>query len=285
MSTHPSNLQHSLEFTVQFVHPDRTVSLPGMTDAIVAALLEITPERYAQLRAQFATRVRSAAEELLSDAAFSQQIDALPFRQGATLVGLGDSITDDRQSWFEILCTVLELRRGSGSFAFVNAGISGDTTARLIERFLGVVQAQPDWVLCLAGTNDARLHGLQPTKTLVSAEETERNLAMLRAYAARQTSARWVWMTPPPVLEAKIAAYWGQPAFQMMWRNADLRAVAALMQQLPPQYPGDLLVDLQSAFGPAPAAELLLFDGLHPSLEGQKLIVRALVERLASTPA
>jgi lysophospholipase L1-like esterase len=43
----------------------------------------------------------------------------------------------------------------------------------------------------------------------------------------------------------------------------------------------DPVVDLQDAFGTPPPPELLLPDGLHPSLAGQKTIVRALVETLS----
>jgi lysophospholipase L1-like esterase len=41
-------------------------------------------------------------------------------------------------------------------------------------------------------------------------------------------------------------------------------------------------VDLQAVFGLPPAPSLLLPDGLHPSLAGQKKIVRAVVETLAA---
>jgi acetyl esterase/acyl-CoA thioesterase-1 len=39
-------------------------------------------------------------------------------------------------------------------------------------------------------------------------------------------------------------------------------------------------VDLQALFGEPPDPALLLADGLHPSLEGQKAILRAVVAKL-----
>lgn len=150
----------------------------------------------------------------------------------------------------------------------------------MITRFLEVVQAQPAWIICMAGTNDARHHGLQPTKALVSVDETERNLRMLRHYAATQTAAEWVWMTPAPVIEEKIGAFWSLGPFQMQWPNANVTAVADAVRRQP-----DTVVDLYPLFGSPPNPLLLLDDGLHPSLAGQKVIVRALVEALANENA
>jgi lysophospholipase L1-like esterase len=129
----------------------------------------------------------------------------------------------------------------------------------------------------MIGTNDARLHGQSPTKTLVSPHETEKNLAMLHNFARTQTSARWVWLTPATVIEPMIAAHWFLGPLQLMWKNEDLTAVAeAVKRQTDP------VVDLQQHFGIPAKPDLLLDDGLHPSLAGQKVIVKALVEQLAS---
>jgi lysophospholipase L1-like esterase len=145
----------------------------------------------------------------------------------------------------------------------------------MITRFLEVVNEKPDWIIAMPGTNDARLHGEKPTKTLVSIAESEKNLAMLRNYAAAQTKAHWVWMTPATVIQEKIAAHWLLGAGQMMWRNEDLAAVGAVLRRQP-----EPLVDLQRVFGNPANPKLLMDDGLHPSIEGQKAIVRALVEIL-----
>jgi hypothetical protein len=99
---------------------------------------------------------------------------------------------------------------------------------------------------------------------------------MLRHFAATESEARWVWMTPAGVIEEKIPGWWSLGPFEMMWRNKDLEAVAKAVRRQ-----GDLVVDLRRVFGRPAKPELLLPDGLHPSLEGQKAIVTALVARLA----
>jgi acyl-CoA thioesterase-1 len=266
-----------LSYVLQFEHLEKRLEgMPGATDERIAALFGLDVESYRSIRDRYAARARQAAWELLAEPAFAALVDRLPFRAGDVIVGLGDSITDDDQSWLEIMCALLESRRGEERVRVVNAGVSGDTTAQMIARFLDVVVEEPDWVICMAGTNDARLHGACPTKVLVSLGETEKNLDMLQHMAATQTHARWVWMTPTKVIEAQIADHWMLSGFELRWRNEDLLAIGDLVCRRP-----EPVVDLRWMFGEPADPRYFLPDGLHPSLEGQVAITRALVERLA----
>jgi len=272
-----------LAYLVQFIHPARTLgALPGVNDAsvaddIIAAAFGLDVAEYRRIKRGFDDNARSAAQTLLQEADFAARVARLPFAPGAKVVALGDSITDDDQSWAEILRHLLALARPDDGITLVNAGVSGHTTSDVLARFLDVVNEQPDWIICMIGTNDARRHGLHPAKTMLSPAETERNLAALRQYALTQTSARWVWMTPATVIEEKIAADWwlGQ-GNQIMFTNADLRAVADIVRRRP-----EPVVDLQAVFGTPANPNLLLSDGLHPSLAGQIAIVTALVRHLS----
>lgn len=67
----------------------------------------------------------------------------------------------------------------------------------------------------------------------------------------------------------------GYPETRRMWRNDDLDKVANIIRDIE-----DPVVDLQEVMEDRDPA-LLLTDVLNPSLEGQKVIVRSLVERLA----
>ncbi|HVF02757.1 MAG TPA: hypothetical protein VNA27_15645 [Rubrobacteraceae bacterium] len=67
----------------------------------------------------------------------------------------------------------------------------------------------------------------------------------------------------------------GHPGTRRMWRNDDLDKVANIIRDIE-----DPVVDLQEVMEDRDPA-LLLTDVLNPSLEGQKVIVRSLVERLA----
>lgn len=272
-----------LQFMLQFVHPEKTLAdMPGLEDPeqqslLLAKIFNISPEMYRAQKQGFADSAWQAARELLNNANFNERFRQLPFSSGEKIVGLGDSITDDYQSWIEVLRCLLTQGSPEKELAVVNAGISGDTTTQVIARFLAVINENPDWIICMIGTNDARRHGLEPSKTLVSLDETVRNLDALRHFALTQTQAKWVWMTPASVIETLIPQHWHLGQNQLSWKNEDLSAIADAIRQRP-----EPVVDLQAVFGTPPDPGLLLPDGLHPSIEGQKAIVRALVEKLSA---
>lgn len=244
---------------------------------MIAPFFGVDADVYEEIRAGFAVRAREAARELLENFDFRERVDRLPFEAGTTVVGLGDNITDDLQSWFEILRNLVEERRPQDEIRFVNAGISGDATTGIIGRFLvDVVQQRPAWIVSLMGTNDVRRHGEDPTKILVSHDETEANLNMIRNFAEEQTGANRIWMTPPPVIEDRIADSPFLASQQLVWRNEDLEEVADIVRGI-----DDPVVDLRDVLRDPVDPELLLSDGLNPSLEGQRTIAAALVERLA----
>ena len=267
-------------YVLQFNHAEKVLAyLPAVTDAHIAGMWGIKIGTYRGIRRHLDLQAQKAARDLLRDAGFAGLVKRLPFRRGQTVVALGDSITDDRQSWIEVLRHLLKAARPKDGITVVNAGISGNTTTEMISRFLNVVLLKPDWIICMAGTNDARRHGERPTKTLVSAEETEKNFKMLRNFAATQTRARWVWMTPPTVIEKNIASHWFLGPMQLAWRNKDIAPVAAAVRRQAKD-----VVDIHKLFGNPPAPDWLLPDGLHPSLAGQQAIVKALVRHLAAVP-
>ena len=268
-----------LEYVIQFQHPEKVLAgLPGapeITDAMIAPFFRLDATRYAGIKRSFDRRAQQAAAELLADREFGQLVERLPFAPSTTVIGLGDNITDDLQSWFEILRHLVGERRPGDGIRFVNAVISGDTTPEVISRFLGVAQQSPGWIISMIGTNDVRRHGEDPDKILVSHDETEANLKMIRDFARSQTEARLAWMTPAFVIEDQISSDPFLASQQLMWRNDDLEEVAGIVRDME-----DPVIDLQEVMEDRNPA-ILLPDGLNPSLEGQKLIARSLVERLA----
>jgi lysophospholipase L1-like esterase len=263
---------------IQFMHAEKTVNgQAGQVNATtVGALWGLDENGYRAYLEHFEVNSRQAAVELLDEAQFAHQVEHLPLRAGAVVAAVGDSITDDLQSWAEILRHALALSRPKDSIRVANLAVSGDATTHLITRFLGAIQLAPQWIVCMIGTNDARFHGLPPQGPLVSPGEMARNLELLRATAAAQCRARWIWMTPATVIPERIPAHWLLGTMQISWRSEVLRAAADVIRaQHGP------VVDLQAAFGENPNPRLLLSDGLHPSLEGQKVILKALVARWA----
>lgn len=266
-----------INFFLQFIHLEKLFgNFPGANDQNMAPIFGLDAVRYQQIRNGFKENAHAAAETLLAEPGFAHMVDRLPFASDSTILAVGDSITDDDQSWLEMLRHLLNIRHPDNQIRVINAGVSGDSTTHVISRFSELTLSQPDWVLFMIGLNDARKHGSAPEKTLVSPDETGKNLHELRRFAVAQTEAELVWMTPPTLNEQKVSEFWLFKAMQTCWTNTDVDAVAKLIKQLP-----DKVVDVRSRFGLPPKPELLLEDGLHPSLQGQKMIVSALVETLA----
>ena len=218
------------------------------------------------------SEVWEAASALLADQAVAAMFDRLPVRKGAKVMAFGDSLTSDPQSWAAILREMFAMRRPADEISVTISAVGGETTTHGLVRFADIANVQPDWVLFLFGTNDARTQGPNPTKTLVHHEETARNITELRERVARETKARSVWITPPAANEAQVAAHWGLSKFGVRFRNEDLGRVAAIVRD------GDApVIDAFASLGSPPPSELLMDDGLHLTLEGQKRMALELV--------
>ncbi|MBC8162088.1 MAG: hypothetical protein H7Z42_12815 [Roseiflexaceae bacterium] len=262
---------------VQFMHVEKLYSyFPGMNEALMAQLLGLDGASYRAIKGRFDANARAAAQELLADPAFAARVDQLPFRAGDTVVGIGDSFTDDLQSWLEIVRHLLDLRRPHDAVRIVNEGLSAHTSAMVLRRFVPMLLAQkPNWIICFLGGNDVTRIGAEPNKPQVSLEETTKNLEALRRIAATQTKGEWIWMTLPTFVEERAAVYPPFTMGQSYWRNADVLPIGEYIRAQP-----ELVVDIQSVFGLPANPDFLGPDGVHPSLAGQKAIARALVERL-----
>jgi lysophospholipase L1-like esterase len=266
-----------LRWLLKAIQPARTVaSLPGgagLSQETHAALLGLPPEVYAAELGRMKAEAKEAARELLADPAVASRVDRLPLRKGATVVAFGDSLTAEPQSWAVILDEVLALRRGADGISVAISAVGGDTTTHGLVRFGEVVGRQPDWILFLIGTNDARTQGPRPAKTLVHHEETARNIAELRQRVSRETKARAVWMTPLAVDEERVAGHGGLARFGVRFRNEDLAHVAGIIRGI-----DGAAIDVFSTLGTPPPTDFLIGDGLHLTVAGQKRLALEVIK-------
>jgi lysophospholipase L1-like esterase len=258
-----------VRWLLKVIQPERTLaSLPGgasLSQEAHAGLLNLPVEIYATELGRMQREASEAAGALLADQAVASMVDRLPLRKGASVVAFGDSLTSEPQAWAVILREMLAMRRGTDGISVTISAVAGETTTHGLVRAREIANSRPDWVLFLVGTNDARTQGSHPTKTLVHHEETARNIAELRQRVSRETTARCLWITPPAVNEAQVAAHWGLAKFGVRFRNEDLERVAKIVRD------GDgPVIDAFSTLGSPPPSDLLMGDGLHFSLEGQK---------------
>ncbi len=270
-----SNAQ--IRWLLKVIQPARTLaSLPGgaaLSQETHAALLGLPSEVYATELARMQAEAKEAASELLADPAVASMVDRLPLRKGATIVAFGDSLTSEPQSWAVILSELLAARRAADGITVTISAVAGETTTHGLVRVGHVALQQPDWILFLVGTNDARTQGPQPTKTLVHPDETARNIAELRQRVSRETKARTLWITPPAVNEVQVAGHEGLARFGVRFRNEDLARVAKIVRDI-----DGAAIDVFSKLGTPPPADLLMGDGLHFTVAGQKQLALEVLE-------
>ncbi|MFO0660257.1 MAG: SGNH/GDSL hydrolase family protein [Polyangiaceae bacterium] len=274
--------QDTTRWLLKVLQPERTLaSLPGsaaLTEPLCAELLGMTPEVYSTELERMRAGARDAALELLADPQVAEMVDRLPLQPGARIVACGDSHTSDPQSWAVILRQLLSTRRPDDSLSLDISAVAGETTTQGLIRIGEVIAKQPDWVLMFLGANDARTQGPSPSKTLVHAEETARNMAELRARLSRETKASCLWITPPAVLEDRVATHPGLSRFGVKFRNEDLARVAEIIASL-----HEKTINLFTGLGAPPSPELLIEDGLHFTLEGHKKIALEVLRGWAET--
>lgn len=258
-----------VRWLMKVIQPERTLaSLPAgdsLGASAHAGLLGIPEEVYSAELNQMQMEAAEAADELLSDQAVAEMVDRLPLEKGAKVVVFGDSLTSDPQSWAVILTHMLARRRADDEISLTINAVGGETTTHGLVRIASAIEAQPDWIIFLLGTNDARTQGSHPTKTLVHHEETARNIAELRQRVSNETTAASIWITPPAVDEAMVAAHWGLSRFGVRFRNEDVERVAQIVRES-----DGPVIDAFPALGSPPASDLLMGDGLHFTVAGQK---------------
>ncbi|MFB9753017.1 SGNH/GDSL hydrolase family protein [Paenibacillus hodogayensis] len=261
---------------VQSQHPEKVLAFArNLDDKVLAAIYGMDIETYLLVKSLLKQQAKEAAEQLLQSPDFASWIDRLPFKAGETVVGLGESTTDDLLSWFEILRNLLELQRPQDGIRLVNEGVAGNTSTQVVGRINGIAAKQPDWILCMIGANDTMRVGPASAKPLVSLEETAKNLHEMRRIVAARSKSNWVWITPPTFDEERVAAFTHFQMGQLSWRNEDILAVGDLIRGM-----ADPVVDTQAGFGLPAQATYLGIDGVHPTIEGHKAIVRWVVESL-----
>ncbi|MBO0992671.1 SGNH/GDSL hydrolase family protein [Bacillus sp. SD088] len=259
---------------IQMQHPEKLLKFARQIDEeTLATLYGMDLKTYIDIKSQLEQETKEATDQLLANPEFADRVNRLPFEAGQTVIGVGESTTDDLLSWFEILRRLLERQRPQDNIRMINEGISGDTSTQLLGRFNGILAQEPDWIICMIGGNDVLRFGPEPTKTQVSAEETARNISEIRRISTVNSAAQWVWITPTPINDERMAAF---PYFrQLCCRNEDIHVVSNMIHRL-----SDPVIDTQTRFGMPASPEWMEVDGLHPSISGHKAIVTWLVEEL-----
>ncbi len=175
-----------------------------------------------------------------------------------TIVFLGDSLTEglglDESEAFPSLLADRFAAEGRSDIEIVNAGVSGATSASGLSRLQWYARAQPDLLVLALGANDG-LRGLDVT-------EMKANLAETIEFAqANGIRVALTGMLVPPNMGPEYTG-----------------AFAQVFPDLAAQYDLPLLPFLLE--GVAAVPELNQADGIHPNIEGAKIVANILYDFL-----
>ncbi|SNY69908.1 SGNH/GDSL hydrolase family protein [Paractinoplanes atraurantiacus] len=241
---------------------------------LLAQMLTTTAETVESLQRSLAAEAEASAAAMMADEEYREALTGLPFDPGDRIVAVGDSITADRLGWFDLLAASVR-RAGPPAPSLVNLGVSGNTTADVLERFDLLEEAKPTRALLMLGTNDARVHGRRGGFRMITAAETERNLRALTTLITRDLNATVTVITPPAVDQVRADQFFhGAP---VRWEATEVAEVAEVVRRAVPD-----AVDLHSATR-AHLGDLLEPDGVHPNRSGQQFILRRVVDHLRLT--
>jgi len=266
------------QFMIPFFHVEKRVPLfPGKQNKNAeAALFGITEEELESYRENFEENARQAALQILKEDEIVDCLDKIPMDGEETIVGFGDSITEDAQGWFTILKHVLEISVEGANFNFVNAGVSYNTSAEALRRIdRDVIIHEPDWVIVGLGTFDAQRLNIAPHRTLLPLSETWENIEAIQSVLDERVPNPVIWITPAPVITEMLNE---NPLYDFTIRENDLGQV----QELISGKQGAIIDATAQRMGENdPQAWNYLPDGLHHSLSGHMETVKAIIKKLA----
>lgn len=273
------SIKEKLQRQVQFFHPEKKYSFlrGGYSSSAHAALFGLREQFYNSMKETFSNRVNDAAKALCADSDYVRAIKCLPLKTQAKIVVLGDSLTDDSQSWFSIIERSFAIIRPEDNIRFINLAVSGDTTTQLLGSVIPAAQLKADLYFSFSGTNDARIQGGSRYKPCTSIDEVERNLASVIDFSKHQTHAPWVWLTPVGVDPARVEKHDFFKPLMASWCNVHINKVADIVNRK-----AENVIDLRSHFTDLDNSHLLDNDGLHWSIDGHQLAAKIIIAQLVN---
>ena len=267
------------KYLLQFLNIEKKYPLlPGISNTeAVANIFGLEEEELTKLRGTFRQNAKEAALELLKDDDVTDWIDQLPFKADDTIVAIGDSSTDDLQSWFKILSEILNITVPEANFTFINAGHANDTSSEALRRLhRDVLSHEPDWVIVSLGMFDVIRLSIAPKRTLLPLSETWENLSTIEDAIKEVTDNPVIWITPPPVIPGLLDK---MELFDFDISDEDL----AQVRQIIAGKTGYIVDPTGKRMGNPPEAWYYLSDGINPSLSGQVNTTKALMYTLATS--
>lgn len=181
------------------------------------------------------------------------------------IVFLGDSITQERAGFVNIIRQIFFEILHLNKIEIINAGIGGDTTANVLKRIKKDVISQfPDKVFIMLGVNDSYFihHSLKVQAVFLN--HYSQNLINICKIIKKETKAEIILMTPTIVI-GNLVEYsnWEK---ELVKYAQEVRKIAK-NEKLK-------LIDIFASFEKYKnKIELFENDGFHPNLLGHRILV------------
>ena len=194
-----------------------------------------------------------------------------------TYVGFGDSLTYgygvlSGVSFMDRLKKSLPESSSDKEWKIINSGINGDTTREGLRRiYRDVIDHAPDIVTILFGSNDSALNDYQHR----AITEFEINLEEITKLIQKETKAKIIFITPPPLIEDELFPF---------TTNKAVSAYSEVIRKNAAKY-GCELIDFNNIMAEEAKGDLdpfLQYDGLHLSDKGYELIYRLIFKKINS---
>lgn len=205
----------------------------------------------------------------------------MKLKDGDIIVFAGDSTTDaDRcatadelgNGYVKLVSDALYAFLPTENYRVVNAGVSGNTSLQLLERWeRDVMSLTPDVVFCMIGINDVWRHfdRCEPLQKRISVQEYVENLSLI---CEKTKGVRVFCIIPPYFMERN--------------RTDEMRVMteeyAAAAREVAKKYGADVL-DVQPAFDEymlGRSGQTISWDRVHPGWIGSQLIMREIFRYL-----
>ena len=205
----------------------------------------------------------------------------MKLKDGDIIVFAGDSTTDaDRcatadglgNGYVKLVSDALYAFLPTENYRVVNAGVSGNTSLQLLERWeRDVMSLTPDVVFCMIGINDVWRHfdRCEPLQKRISVQEYVENLSLI---CEKTKGVRVFCIIPPYFMERN--------------RTDEMRVMteeyAAAAREVAKKFGADVL-DVQPAFDEymlGRSGQSILWDRVHPGWIGSQLIMREIFRYL-----
>lgn len=234
----------------------------------LAEIFGATQTEVQQLISELDKTLKQQAEKL------RQECDIPELKKRQTIVFVGDSITSDRTSYFNILKKVYE---EDDRLIFVDAAISGDKSDDAVMKFyLRTLKYKPDIVHILLGTNDLRHNNDEVAKSTISLEEYKKNISYMMSILKTQ-NIKIVISQISPVLIGGIKKRF--PEDNWTYDSEEICKLNKIIEEIAYEY-GASLNAMEKIYCCYSPETLLLQDGLHLNDKGQYLLAKHVLSSL-----